>query len=53
MKGLIKQYRNDLLENVIPFWSCNSLDEENGGYLTSLNRDGSVFDTDHFTWRIG
>ena len=43
-------YRRALLEDVIPFWEKHSPDRECGGYFTCLNRDGSVFDTDKFTW---
>ncbi|WP_082021909.1 AGE family epimerase/isomerase [Sphingobacterium sp. T2] len=32
---------------------CNSIDKEYGGYLTCLDRDGSVFDTDKFMWLQG
>ncbi|HUJ43455.1 MAG TPA: AGE family epimerase/isomerase [Opitutaceae bacterium] len=44
------QYRAALLDDVIPFWEVHSLDRECGGYFTSLERDGSVFDTDKFLW---
>ena len=47
------QYKNELLQNVIPFWLKNSLDTEGGGYFTCLNRDGSIFDTDKFIWLQG
>lgn len=50
---LEKQYKSELLDNVIPFWNEKSLDVENGGYFTCLNRDGSVFDTDKFIWLQG
>lgn len=43
-------YKNSLLEDVIPFWQANSLDQVHGGYFTCLDRDGSVFDTDKFIW---
>ena len=49
VKQLAEQYKNELLNNIIPFWLKNSKDTE-GGYLTCLNRDGSVFDTDKFMW---
>lgn len=45
-----KLYRDNLLEDVIPFWLSNSLDEKFGGYFTCLDREGKVFDTDKFTW---
>lgn len=43
-------YKNELLENVLPFWLDNSIDEKYGGYFTCLNRDGSIYDTDKFIW---
>ena len=43
-------YSGTLLDNIIPFWMNNSGDKEFGGYLTCLNRQGKVFDTDKFTW---
>ena len=47
---LEKQYKNELLENIIPFWLNKSPDKEFGGYFTCLNRKGEVFDTDKFIW---
>ena len=47
------QYRNELVDNVLPFWLEHSIDKECGGYYTCLNRDGSVFDTDKFVWLQG
>ncbi|SHJ32962.1 N-acylglucosamine 2-epimerase [Tangfeifania diversioriginum] len=52
-KNLAQQYKNELLENVVPFWENHSKDEEFGGYFTCLNRDGMVFDTDKFIWLQG
>ncbi len=52
-KKLAKQYKDELLNNVLPFWLNNSLDKEYGGYFTCLERDGSVFDTDKFMWLQG
>lgn len=50
---LAEQYKNELLDNVLPFWLRHSQDAEYGGYLTCLERDGSVFDTDKFIWLQG
>lgn len=47
---LIEQYKNSLLNNVIPFWLEKSGDAEFGGYFTCLEQDGEVFDTDKFVW---
>jgi N-acylglucosamine 2-epimerase len=43
-------YRDTLLNNVLPFWEQHSIDEQNGGYWTCLDRTGQVFDTDKFIW---
>ncbi|PWE00383.1 AGE family epimerase/isomerase [Marinilabilia rubra] len=49
-KQLSKQYKNELLENVVPFWLSQSQDHEFGGYFTCLDREGKVYDTDKFIW---
>ncbi len=46
-------YKEELLQNVLPFWSANSLDKKNGGFYTCLDRTGKVFDTDKFMWLQG
>jgi N-acylglucosamine 2-epimerase len=51
--SLSKQYRDELLGNVIPFWLERSQDKEHGGYFTCLDRVGNVFDTDKFVWLQG
>jgi len=43
-------YKNTLLNNVIPFWEKHSIDWEQGGYFTCLDRQGKVYDTDKFIW---
>ena len=53
MKEYAALYRDDLLKNVIPFWMKYSRDEQCGGYFTSLDRDGSVYDTDKWMWLQG
>ncbi|RIJ48373.1 AGE family epimerase/isomerase [Maribellus luteus] len=50
IKRLSEQYKNELLNKVIPFWETNSPDKEFGGYFTCLDREGKVFDTDKFIW---
>lgn len=44
------QYKDELLNNIIPFWLLHSQDNEFGGYFTCLDRQGNVFDTDKFIW---
>jgi len=50
---LAQQYKNELFENVIPFWEKHSIDKECGGFYTCLDRYGKVFDTDKFIWLQG
>lgn len=47
---LAELYYNTLLNNVIPFWEQHSIDREQGGYFTCLDRQGKVYDTDKFIW---
>ena len=53
LKKLANQYKDELLDNVLPFWLENSQDHEYGGYFTCLDREGRVFDTDKFIWLQG
>ena len=43
-------YKNTLFNNIIPFWEKHSVDWEQGGYFTCLDRQGKVYDTDKFIW---
>ncbi len=52
-KKLAEQYKNELLDSVLPFWLEKSQDKECGGYFTCLDREGNVFDTDKFIWLQG
>ncbi len=49
----LKVYRDGLLNDVLPFWIRNSVDREHGGFMTALNRDGSILDTDKPVWVQG
>lgn len=46
----IRLYRDNLLEDVIPFWENHSIDKEHGGFFTCLDTEGRVYDTDKFIW---
>lgn len=50
IQGLKSLYQSQLFDDVLPFWMAHSIDQEHGGYFTSLERDGTVFDTDKFAW---
>lgn len=53
MANLRAFYRKTLLEDSAPFWLKNSLDREHGGFITALDRDGAVLDTDKSVWFQG
>ena len=48
-----RMFSDELFSSVVPFWLKHSLDREYGGYFSCLERDGTVFDTDKFTWMQG
>jgi len=52
--GLLKKfYEGYLFNNCLPFWLNNSLDCQYGGYLTCLDREGKVYNTDKSVWFQG
>lgn len=53
IRELHEFYRNYLLENCIPFWLNNSLDQKYGGFLTCLDREGRIYSTDKPVWFQG
>jgi N-acylglucosamine 2-epimerase len=46
-------YRSGLLDDVLPFWTRRAVDREHGGFLFSVDRDGSLIDTDKGIWQQG
>jgi len=47
-------YRSQLLDNCIPFWmKSDLLDEQFGGYLTSVDREGHCYNSDKSCWFQG
>lgn len=53
LNNYLQQYKDNLLDDIIPFWMANSGDTTHGGYFTCLDREGKVFDTDKFVWLQG
>ena len=45
-----QRYDDTLTKDVIPFWENHAIDKQYGGYFTSLDRDGSVYDTTKYMW---
>jgi len=50
---LLETYRDGLLNDTIPFWLRHAPDRQHGGFLTALDRDGTVIDTDKSVWHQG
>jgi len=50
LKNYALQYKNELLNEVIPFWEKYAVDKEFGGYFTCLDEKGRIYDTDKFIW---
>lgn len=46
-------YKNYLFNNCLPFWLKNSVDHEYGGFLTCVDRDGELYNTDKSVWFQG
>ena len=42
-----------MLEETLPFWIQHAPDQQYGGFITSLDQDGSVVDTDKGIWQQG
>ncbi|MCA9248187.1 MAG: AGE family epimerase/isomerase, partial [Planctomycetales bacterium] len=50
---LLALYRDSLLCDIVPFWMRHAVDSEHGGFMTCLNRDGAIVDTDKGIWQQG
>ncbi len=46
-------YKNQLLNNTLPFWFPRSIDEEYGGFLLMRDREGILLDDDKAVWIQG
>lgn len=46
-------YKNDLVNNILPFWLKYGLDKKNGGIYTCLDREGKLMDTTKSVWFQG
>lgn len=51
--SLLSIYRNGLLKDTLPFWIRHAVDNDHGGFITSLDQDGSIVDTDKGVWQQG
>lgn len=46
-------YKQELTENIFPFWIKHGIDREHGGYFTCLDRDGTLYDSTKSVWFQG
>ncbi len=46
-------FKNELVNNILPFWLNNAIDYENGGIYTCLDRQGNIYGTDKSVWFQG
>ena len=46
-------FKNDLVNNILPFWLKDAIDYENGGIYTCLDKDGNIYGTDKSVWFQG
>lgn len=53
LPAFARVYRETLLQDVLPFWLRHGLDSQHGGIITSLDRDGTILDTDKSVWFQG
>jgi N-acylglucosamine 2-epimerase len=47
------RYEHELRAQILPFWLKNGIDREHGGYLTGLDRRGTLIETDKPVWFQG
>ncbi len=53
LNRLSRIYREGLLDDVLPFWLNHAVDREFGGIMASVDRDGTLVDTDKAIWQQG
>lgn len=57
MANDITQYivdlRNHILEDIMPFWDKNCVDQKEGGYITCFDRAGKITSTNKYIWFQG
>ena len=53
IEQFIRCYRDNLLDEVLPFWMEHGVDQDLGGIITSLDRSGTVIDDDKGVWQQG
>ena len=49
LQDYLKIYKNGLVDDTLPFWINNCIDQKYGGFTFCLGRDGTVIDSDIFS----
>jgi len=52
-EGIYTNYKNDLINDTLPFWVNNCIDYKDGGFNFALDEKGKIFDTDKGVWGHG
>ena len=54
LQKYLSLFKQELTENLLPFWMSRCLDRENGGYFNCFTNDGSrLISHDKYTWSEG
>ena len=53
LKDWSQKYRDDLVNDIMPFWLKHGLDRVNGGVYTCVDRNGSLIDSTKSVWFQG
>lgn len=53
LKTWADSYKDDMVNNIMPFWMKHGLDRKHGGVYTCVDRDGSLIDTTKSVWFQG
>jgi N-acylglucosamine 2-epimerase len=53
LQSWANRYKEELVNNIMPFWLTHGLDHKSGGVYTCLNRDGSLIDSTKSVWFQG
>ena len=53
LSELCETYRDSLFDDLVPWWQEHSIDTQEGGYLTRLDRQGEPYSYDKDMWMTG
>lgn len=53
LKTWADSYKDDMVNNIMPFWMKHGLDRKHGGVYTCVDRDGTLIDTTKSVWFQG